>query len=356
VTELDVQFLEQIRKEVCAGMDAFAAVGQATSTMLGRHLLGKLSVFLLSIVERIAQRLDMFYSSLARETLYRPEMEKNPARTRWRIVRQKIFDGSIFMFGRDLELRLQDTAGGQQFRSAKQAGTDIDFHQVVSRAQRDIDREMTQQATPRSDSGRRGLADNHTARAAQNTSGPSSFETHLRQKAINRMSTFIGSNMQAIRRLSRLPTDRDLSHAISVYGVTGGGATETSRMPPPPPAKSLPDLPEQYRQPARDARGAPPGHVHRSPSVSTSSTRSDSPTSSTNSRRAYHTENNNDTAVPSALNVRQRVLPRNSLGVTSRMRRSSQASTLSGASSGHGRDAPPMPVDGRLLVSLISKT
>ena len=38
VTELDLDFLEQVRKEVCLGLDAFDAVGNAASTMLGKQV------------------------------------------------------------------------------------------------------------------------------------------------------------------------------------------------------------------------------------------------------------------------------------------------------------------------------
>jgi hypothetical protein len=38
VAELDVGFLEQVRKEVCLGLDAFDVVENAGSTMLGKQV------------------------------------------------------------------------------------------------------------------------------------------------------------------------------------------------------------------------------------------------------------------------------------------------------------------------------
>lgn len=56
-----------------------------------------MSSYLLTLLERIAARLEAYYTSLAQESIYRPEIENNPARTRWHNVRRKIVDGSFFV-------------------------------------------------------------------------------------------------------------------------------------------------------------------------------------------------------------------------------------------------------------------
>jgi hypothetical protein len=84
----------------------------------------------------------MFYTSLAKESVYRPEIECNPARTRWKLVRRKIADGSIFLFGQDLQLELSVESAHRPFRPPGQVGKDVDFFQVVSHAQQAIDREQ----------------------------------------------------------------------------------------------------------------------------------------------------------------------------------------------------------------------
>ena len=49
----------------------------------------------MSILGRIAQRLQNFYVDLAAHSVYNPDLEENPARTRWRVLARKVKDGSF---------------------------------------------------------------------------------------------------------------------------------------------------------------------------------------------------------------------------------------------------------------------
>jgi cytochrome b involved in lipid metabolism len=210
-TELDIVFLEQVRDEVATGMDAFdqiAALDEPTGT---KQI--KLASYLLTILERIAARLEAYYGSLAQESIYRPSIEKNPARTRWQNVRRKIVDGSFFILSKPPSLANSDGRSGSQARS----GLDVDFAQIFANAQQTLQSTPQPQYTPQQEEPRR-LAEMHTARAVENTQAPSTFESQQQNVALKRMSNFINANMSNIRRLSRLPTNYNFTDVMSVYG------------------------------------------------------------------------------------------------------------------------------------------
>lgn len=62
----------------------------------------KLSLYFLTILERIAKRLEAFYSRLSSHSIYTPTLEKNPARTRWNPLRRKIKEESFFILTEDI--------------------------------------------------------------------------------------------------------------------------------------------------------------------------------------------------------------------------------------------------------------
>ncbi|KAF2278902.1 uncharacterized protein EI97DRAFT_456334 [Westerdykella ornata] len=95
VTELDVTFVEQVRDEVALGMDAFDMIASMDEPTSAKQI--TLSSYLLTVLERIAPRLEAYYSSLSQESIYRPETEKNPALTRWNNVRRRIMEESFFV-------------------------------------------------------------------------------------------------------------------------------------------------------------------------------------------------------------------------------------------------------------------
>jgi sulfite reductase alpha subunit-like flavoprotein/cytochrome b involved in lipid metabolism len=215
VTELDITFLEQVRDEVAQGIDAFDLVASLDELTGSKQI--KLASYLLSILERIAAQVEAYYGSLSQESIYRPEIENNPARTRWHNVRQKIVDASFFVLSKPLSISHNDGfASGMPTRS----GLDVSFAQIFASAQQTIqsNSQSSQSESAAQLQEPRRLADMHTARAAQNSQAPSTFESQQQNVALKRMSNFISANMSNIRRLSRLPVNYDFSGVMAAYG------------------------------------------------------------------------------------------------------------------------------------------
>lgn len=278
----------------------------------------------------------MFYSSLSQHSLYHPKKEKNPARTRWKHLRRRIFDGTFFLFSQDPQFMLDEDSRTSQPGSRESGTDDIDFFQVVSNAKDSLIDEsspqepLNRQATLRVDSEPQRLAHGHAARAAHDIRSPSSFESYVNRDARKRMSAFINKNGQAIRRLSMLPSDVSLADSFNRYA--------NSQQPPP--------------QPGGPSKIAPPNVVHsESPIFShtparkrfeqshVTITQNPSPTSESYRLQRRERDNIDTKSIVSTqrsllintegLNMRKTHLPRNSLAVTSRMRPNSRASNVS---------------------------
>lgn len=269
VTELDVQFLEEIREDVCLGMDAFSVVEAMDSgSGADKQRLVSISSYLLSVLERVAQRLETFYSRLARESIYRPEIEKNPARTRWNVLRRKIKDGSFFILSQGTAFT-GSKAASKPFRATRHADQDIVFAQVISQAKNALDghAQTTRAASARSEAdsngGRRTLAHSHTARAAPSSKAPSSYEMHESHSALQSMSKFMDTNVQSIKRLSQLPSNLSFSHIMAAYGTNPNREHH-----PIPPIPDVDEMSSKTALPRRDDSLA-----RRMPQTSSPSTR-----------------------------------------------------------------------------------
>ena len=155
----------------------------------------------MSVLHKMAARLDTFYQTAATELLLQPEHELNPARTRWNIVQSKIEDGSFFILCTPLELGSES----QQYRSWRQILNNVKFKEVISRAQdtiaatihesqnaRELDEEEVSQPMSRP----RGLAAAYIARAS--SASASSFETHIQEETMQRLSQFMETSSEAI--------------------------------------------------------------------------------------------------------------------------------------------------------------
>ncbi|PGH21294.1 hypothetical protein AJ80_03344 [Polytolypa hystricis UAMH7299] len=252
VTELDVSFLEQVRKEICTGLDGFDLVEAMGSNILEKQLLVKLCSFLMTIMERITQRLEMFYTSLSRYSLYQPEMEPNPARTRWKHLRRRIFDGSFFILAQDPQFTLGGDSKASRASRRITTNDDVDFFRVVFNAKAavgdDLQEETNGHPISVPDNEPQRLAHRHTARAAHDVRGPSSYESYVNSDALNRMSTFIDKNGQAIRRLSVLPSDVSLADAFNRYA-----SSQASQLHPEAP--SISPLNIHRKSPSNSSRG-----------------------------------------------------------------------------------------------------
>jgi len=135
---------------------------------------------------------------LAKELLFQPERELNPARTRWNIIQSKIRDGSFFILCQPLKLG----SSTNNFRSWQQILQHIDFQEIISRAKRTITAEehsSKRQEEIQDVSGPRRLADSHIARASNNEA--SSFESQIHTQTVRRMSRFIENNAMDMGRL-----------------------------------------------------------------------------------------------------------------------------------------------------------
>ncbi|RPA75375.1 hypothetical protein BJ508DRAFT_332183 [Ascobolus immersus RN42] len=294
ICEADVRFLEGVREEICHGMDAFELIQSMKSSTLEKQRLFKLAGFLMSILERIAVRLEGFYNEIGEMSMYHPEMESNPARARWAVVRRRVRDGSFFVLARDVELdgqhsesldfdqQLEMLSQPYEIQQRHQRATkrqSISFESIMAQATRDFQpREQRIEDFP---SPPKRLAEAHAARANINNTQQSSYDQLQDSKAANRISQFMQSNLKAIRRLSRITTDQINSftpqHAIAapIYGAPSGSIKQiqysspafrqrAESSPSKPPTQPLPPLPTHEKsQSISHQPGLWPGVQHK---------------------------------------------------------------------------------------------
>lgn len=217
---LDIELLEDIREEACHGMDAFDTIMMLDAASDGQRVAAMCS-FLMQVLERMAKRLEVFYSKLAQCSIYQPQLEQNPARTRWEFVRRRIRDGSFFVLSQNaaIEEFTQGQGQGQgqsdgmgrvkrAYRPAH-ANEMVGFQSVLARVQQTIrDAPPSAALTANASNGRSTmqLNERHRARAMIPENAPSAMEAYENSSATRRMSTFINDNMRAMRRLSGMPT------------------------------------------------------------------------------------------------------------------------------------------------------
>ena len=211
--ELDIELLEGIREEACRGMDAFDGIMSLSGVETPSDRVAALANFLLATLERMAMSLELFYSKLARHHVYQPELERNPARTRWTLVRRRIRDGSFFALTREAILGATPAYYVPSATAGPTAAGGVSFDGVMARVQASI-RSTARPASPalslsQQQLGRpKRLADVHIARATAAPVGPSdasAASAYENRGAVRAMTGFIDGNMRAIRRLSRLP-------------------------------------------------------------------------------------------------------------------------------------------------------
>lgn len=228
--ELDIELLEDIREEACHGMDAFenvAAMGGDDSQKFT-----VLATFLMQTLERMAKRLEAFYSKLARLQVYQPELERNPARARWNLVRTKVRDGSFFI------LTQETTLGAvPAFVSAQSRRTDVDFDNVLSRIQASIRGAPIVGPAPQTLNGM------HLARASTPPVATNAMAAHGNNTALRAMSRFIEANMRSIRRMSKVPPMPLTFEQLQQHFESSG----TGRPPTPPGSGRSPALRTQSR-------------------------------------------------------------------------------------------------------------
>ncbi|KAM0816938.1 putative indoleamine 2,3-dioxygenase [Seiridium cardinale] len=193
--QLDMSLLEDIRQEACYGMDALESIADIDHS--DSQTLTTLASFLIQIMERMAKRLEVFYSNLAQHTIVKPAIERNPARTRWHILRQRIRDGSFFI------LTQNTVMGSEPSYMPEKLQNTVDFDRVMSHIQQTL--VEAPQPQPTTTSSRPTLNEMHIQRTQAPQNGASAYESHTNGTALRNMSSFVNKNMRAIRRLSRLP-------------------------------------------------------------------------------------------------------------------------------------------------------
>lgn len=227
--KLDMELLEGIREEVCVGMDAFDNIMDLDAASESQRITA-LSTFLLQLIERMAVRLDGFYIKLAQHSIYHPEMEQNPARTRWNLLRRKIHDGSFFVLTQDILFGVDSTNG---INSPRHQGS-IELDQVITQIQQSISKAPSPRQLPLD------LTEQHVARGQATSNGISPYESHENGNAVKRMSKFMSDNMRSIRRLSKMPPQGSISfeHLMSAYGPRPP-LPYSANVPTPPSSRGL---------------------------------------------------------------------------------------------------------------------
>lgn len=210
--ELDIELLEDLRQEACVGMDAFDSVAADMNSAWdssedgdrASDRLVALSAFLLQILERMARRLAVFYAQLAQCSVYHPELEHNPARTRWALVRRYVYDGSLFVLAQKAESEMMlDSRPSSYYMSKKNPNKPIDFDKLMSQVHRSLGSGRTADAEPPSAPLTLNAMHQQRGRSTGTTSAVASREN---AGALRAMSLFVEKNRKVIRRLSKLPT------------------------------------------------------------------------------------------------------------------------------------------------------
>jgi sulfite reductase alpha subunit-like flavoprotein/predicted heme/steroid binding protein len=221
--KLDIELLEDIREEACHGMDAFDAIA-AMADKDDDQKLTVVATFLMQTLERIARRLEAFYSKLARLKVYQPELERNPARARWNLVRTKIRDGSFFVLTQKAVI-----GAAPAYVPAANRKTGVDFDIVMAHIQASI------RGAPKIGPAPQTLNELHLARANTPIVETNAMAAHENNTAMRAMSTFIDANMRSIRRLSKMPpTPLTFEQLQQQFG----GTNRMGRSPTPPPSSN----------------------------------------------------------------------------------------------------------------------
>lgn len=241
--ELDIELLEDLRQEACDGMDAFdniaatyrySSLDRMTDPDLAASKLNALCTFLLQILERMSRRLGIFYTQLAQQSIYRPELESNPARTRWTFVRRLIRDGSFFVLTHNMGTDvLQNGQSSSFYVSRTNVNQNVGFDRVMSQVQASL--VTNQQTAPYNMQSQSPTSLNAVHQTRGRSTGDASVvATRENASALKAISNFVERNNKAIRRLSKLPATamsfdelKQTSQAISQLALTSNQNLES---------------------------------------------------------------------------------------------------------------------------------
>ncbi|KAI9009567.1 hypothetical protein BC832DRAFT_538662 [Gaertneriomyces semiglobifer] len=193
VTEIDIQFLEKIRGEICNGMDVFYKIRDRRGTVGDKHLTRSVALALLTCLERVSQRLQNFFTDLAARSPINPRLENNPARGFWGMVARRIRDGSFFLYTSD-ENVVEDGSASSKTRFIHRQS--ITVAQLVNQSVDSISASGVQsELKGETDFKPRRLADAHLQRGKMSRIG-TSYDEAVNRNASKRMSTLLAMNWQ----------------------------------------------------------------------------------------------------------------------------------------------------------------
>ncbi|RSL88897.1 hypothetical protein CEP51_001518 [Fusarium floridanum] len=224
--QLDIELLENLRQEACNGMDAFESIASVLDSPdkfdADSTPIAALSAFLLQTLERMAHRLSMFYAQLARLSVYQPELEHNPARTRWAFVRRCIRDGTFFVLTQAVDTEaLMDGQSNMYYMSGK-SRQKTHFESILSQVNERIASSAEEPAKAMQPTSVNAIH-HERGRAVTKDTTVASAASRLNVGAIEGMESFMKKNKTEIRRLSTMPSPFQLEHlqrALSAMNPT----------------------------------------------------------------------------------------------------------------------------------------
>ncbi|KAF4341653.1 nitric-oxide synthase salivary gland [Fusarium beomiforme] len=215
--QLDIELLEDLRQEACNGMDAFESIASVLGSFDGSNQdstpVAALSSFLLQTLEKMAHRLALFYTHLARLSIYQPQLERHPARTRWAFVRRSVRDGTFFVMTKTRGSETLMDGQADPYSSAK-AMEKTTFDNILSQI-----KHVITASTVESTSNAQPLTVNAVHQERGQDNSIASVGSRLNVGAVESMESFMKKNEKAIRRLSGMPSPlqiQGLQKAISM--------------------------------------------------------------------------------------------------------------------------------------------
>ncbi|EMT68846.1 Nitric oxide synthase, inducible [Fusarium odoratissimum] len=228
VLRLSFNFANSGGPEACNGMDAFESIATVLDSFDGSNSdstpVAALSSFLLQTLERMAHRLAMFYTQLARLSVYQPELEHNPARTRWAFVRRCIRDGTFFVMTRSRnDGQSMDGQSESYYINAKSLEKTT-FDNILSQIKHVITSSTAESHTTIVQPSTVNDVHHERATTLAKDGSVASSASRLNVGAVESMGSFMKKNEKAIRRLSSMPS----SIAESVIQTPPSRPYETS--------------------------------------------------------------------------------------------------------------------------------
>ncbi|EXK25207.1 hypothetical protein FOMG_18143 [Fusarium oxysporum f. sp. melonis 26406] len=179
----------------------------------------------------MAHRLAMFYTQLARLSVYQPELEHNPARTRWAFVRRCIRDGTFFVMTRSRnDGQSMDGQSESYYINAKSLEKTT-FDNILSQIKHVITSSTAESQTTIVQPSTVNDVHHERATTLAKDGSVASSASRLNVGAVESMGSFMKKNEKAIRRLSSMPSQLqldDLQRAIALNDKPSPQASEST--------------------------------------------------------------------------------------------------------------------------------